>query len=221
MIGISIAEALKNKHTLTKLGVITANVDCIKNIPALKETILYEAGRIKKDYRIEEIAKLNAIADSRRAYKAFGKDPSRYRLSAEALHRRILKGQDLYFINNLVDVTNLISLKTHFSLGTYDLEKINGDVIFEIAEQGASYEGINRGILNIECLPAFKDGIDYFGNPTGDSARTMITDNTQKLLMIIISFSGNDMLIESLDLAGDLLEKYANATNVDKILIGE
>lgn len=82
-----------------------------------------------------------AIAASRKVYRTFGKDPARYRLSAEALIRRILKGNELYQVNNVVDIVNLVSLKSGFSIGGYDAEKINGDVKLSVGKLNDVYEG--------------------------------------------------------------------------------
>lgn len=74
--------------------------------------------------KVPDIPKREQIAVTRRAYRAFGKDPSRYRSSAEAMCRRIVQGKGLYHINNVVDCGNLFSIKTGYSLGIYDAEKV-------------------------------------------------------------------------------------------------
>lgn len=216
---LSISNNLLEKHPNTALAQIICDIKYMDKVPELIEVMNQKVADIEENIKMEDIAKFPIISDSRKAYKAFGKDPSRYRLSAEALHRRILKKQGIYFINNIVDITNLISMETKFSLGTYDMEKLKGDVTFEIAEPGANYEGINRGNLNIEYLPAFKDETSYFGNPTGDSERTMVRNTTTKMLMVIISFSGKEVLNNSLNFAFQLLNKYAHATNIETEII--
>ena len=60
----------------------------------------------------ESIKQQPAIAATREAYKRCGKDPSRYRPSAEALRRRLMRGLELYQIDTLVDLINLVSLRT-------------------------------------------------------------------------------------------------------------
>ena len=63
----------------------------------------------------ESIKLQPAIAATREAYKRCGKDPSRYRPSAEALRRRLMRGLELYQIDTLVDLINLVSLRTGYS----------------------------------------------------------------------------------------------------------
>jgi hypothetical protein len=91
--------------------------------------------------------------------KKLGKDPNRYRPSSEALCRRILKGQELYQINTLVDLINLVSLETGYSIGGFDDAKIRGGLTLGVGEAEEKFEGIGRGLLNIEGLPVYRDDI--------------------------------------------------------------
>ena len=60
--------------------------------------------------RFSSFWNLPGIRGSRAAYKAFGRNSGRYSVSSsEALLRRIRRGDDLYHINSVVDVNNLIS----------------------------------------------------------------------------------------------------------------
>jgi DNA/RNA-binding domain of Phe-tRNA-synthetase-like protein len=133
--------------------------------------------------------------------------------------RRVIKGHQLYRINNVVDLINLVSLRTGFSIGGYDAEKISGDVIFDIGTKDEPYEAIGRGGLNIEFLPVLRDSVSPFGSPTSDSVRTSVTVNTKKFLMIIVGFSGEICTSETLDLSVSLLKKYAAADNIETILV--
>ena len=106
-----------------------------------------------EDYRqrftLDSLKQLPAIQATRRAYKACGKDPSRYRPSAEALCRRILRGIPLYQIDTLVDLVNLVSIRTGYSIGGFDAGKIDGNrLVLGIGRAGEPYEGIGRGVLN-------------------------------------------------------------------------
>ena len=114
------------------------------------------------------------IAATRTAYKALGKDPSKYRNSAEAMLRRIAKKNGLYRVNNAVDVNNMISIESGYSLGSYDLAAVRGQIVWKRSPDGEKYQGIGKDVLNIEHLPALYDDLGIFGNPTSDSRRTMI-----------------------------------------------
>lgn len=159
--------------------------------------------------KIDEISQQPAIAASRKAYKMLGKDPARYRLSAEALMRRVVKGNSLYQINNVVDIVNLVSATSGFSIGGYDADKIVGNICLGIGEPGEPYEAIGRGQLNIECLPVLRDKIGAFGSPTSDSVRTAVSLETKHFLMVLFGFGAHEKISETLKLAEYLLHEYA------------
>ena len=165
--------------------------------------------------QIEDISKIPAISASRKAYKACGKDPLRYRLSAEALLRRVVNRNEIYQINNVVDLLNLVSISTGFSIGGYDAGKIEGDIIYGIGKPNEPYIGIGRGELNIEGMPVFRDSIGAFGTPTSDSERTSVSLETKRFMMIIIDYAATPQLAEATAFAKDLLVKYANAINFE------
>lgn len=176
-------------------------------------------GNIKNEYTLDNLTEQINIKASRQAYKKLGKEPSRYRVSSEALIRRILQNKGLYKINNVVDTNNLISLETGYSVGSYNLAKIQGDIIFRIGKEGEQYQGIGKELINIEKLPVFVDEIGPYGSPTSDSMRAMITEDSKEILTVLISFNGKTGLEESVELAKNYLEKYANAENVKSIIV--
>lgn len=109
---------------------------------------------------LDDIKSNDNINATRKAYKQLGKDPNRYRPSAEALRRRVVRGLGLYKINNLVDVINLLSLESGYSIGGFDADKISGDTLtLSVGTSDDLFEGIGRGILNIENLPLYRDAI--------------------------------------------------------------
>ncbi|MBR1944927.1 MAG: hypothetical protein IJ846_01350 [Alphaproteobacteria bacterium] len=152
------------------------------------------------------------VAATRAAYKVLGKDPSKYRNSAEAMLRRIAKKNGLYRVNNAVDVNNMISVESGYSLGSYDLAAIRGKIVWKRSPDGEKYQGIGKDVLNIEHLPALYDDLGIFGNPTSDSRRTMIENGQSKrLLYVIYAFDDADNLPYWLDKMAVLLEKYCAA----------
>lgn len=151
-----------------------------------------------------------AIAATREAYKHCGKDPSRYRPSAEALRRRLLRGLDLYRIDTLVDLINLVSLRTGYSIGGFDADKIQGDRLeLGIGRAGEPFEGIGRGMLNIEGLPVYRDKTGGIGTPTSDHERTKMGLETRHILAIVNGYSGREGLHEAAAMIQTLLRKYA------------
>ena len=104
-------------------------------------------------------------------------------------------------------------------MGSYDLAKIQGDIIFRIGKEGEQYQGIGNELINIEKLPAFADDIGAYGSPTSDSMRAMITENSEVILTALISFNGKNGLEESVELAKKYLVRYANAENIRSIIV--
>ncbi len=201
-------------------GYVAAVLSCtVKNSPSdprLWEEIAQEEAAIKANVKIEEINKWAPIKATRDVYKKLGKDPNRYRPSAESLRRRIVRGLSLYQVDTLVDLINLLSIRTGYSIGGFDLDKIQGgQLTLGVGREGELYHGIGRGELNIAGLPVFRDAVGGIGTPTSDEERTKIDLQTTRLLMIINGYSGYDGLEEAIDYAYRLLNQYASVEHAD------
>lgn len=186
----------------------------------LWKEITDEESVARSSMKLEEINKWLPIRATRQAYKRLGKDPNRYRPSAEALRRRILRELPLYKVDTLVDLINLLSIRSGYSIGGFDAAKIEGDaLVLGVGHEGEIYHGIGRGELNIAGLPVYRDAVGGIGTPTSDEERTKISLETSRLLMIINGYSG----LEGLEAAGTygvgLLKRYVSATNFEIELI--
>lgn len=165
--------------------------------------------------RLEEIKMQPVIAATREAYKRCGKDPGRYRPSAEALRRRLLRGMKLYQIDTLVDLINLVSLRTGHSIGGFDADKIQGTGLeLGIGKANEPFEGIGRGELNIEGLPVYRDAVGGIGTPTSDNERTKMGLETTHILAIVNGYNGAEGLKEAAEMIDGLLKEYAKAHNI-------
>ena len=215
MIKIQLAKELADKVKELQLSCILCDVEVEAKNEALWHRITEKVQELNHQLKVEEISQIPAISASRKAYKACGKDPARYRLSAEALLRRVVKRNEIYQVNNVVDALNLVSISSGYSIGGYDFNKIEGHVEFGIGKMNEPYEGIGRGELNIESMPVFRDRTGAFGTPTSDSVRTSVSDKTQKFLMIIIDYGAHEGLGKATELAKELLTEYTNATNFE------
>ena len=217
---IIISQNVRSKLPDLVLGCISCTVFISEDNQELWQEIETECKLIESTTVLDQVGSHPAIRASRLAYRLCGKDPARYRLSSEALMRRAVKGNPLYHINNVVDLVNLVSLKTCLSIGGYDAEKIAGEVTFDIGMKNEPYEAIGRGELNIEYLPVFRDTLSPFGSPTSDSVRTSVTGETTKFLMVIIGFSGEEQTRETVELSTRLLRKYAGADQIEIFYAG-
>jgi len=114
----------------------------------------------------------------------------------------------------LVDCINLISIHTGFSIGGFDLEKIDGDLFLGVGEANEKYDAIGRGLLNIEGLPVYRDKKGGIGTATSDEERTKIDLNTKSLLLIINSAGGKIGLEEAFEWSKRLLIDYVQAKEI-------
>lgn len=190
----------------------------VKNPPTSDELwaeITRAASELKASLPMEMVNKRPAIAATRAAYKALGKEPNRYRPSAEALSRRCVKGLELYRTLTIIDLINLVSIVTGHSIGAFDRDAVVGDVVeLGVGREGEPYEAIGRGQLNIACLPVFRDAVGGIGTPTSDNDRTKLTEHTRRLLVTLNIYGSGDVSDEeTVALIRRLLEKYASATN--------
>ena len=216
---ISIHPALKARAPNLVLGCISARVSIEKYNEALWREIDNHLAHLTTTIKPEQINSIPQIAAMRQAYKALGKDPSRYRGSAEALLRRVLSGKGLYQINSVVDINNLVSLESLNPAGTYDLEKITPPIELRIGAAGESYNGIGKDLINIESLPVFADATGPFGSPTSDSERAMVSLETRRVLMVVFSFNGSEGLERWVQRASELLLRYSSGEEIETFLV--
>jgi len=130
------------------------------------------------------------IAAVRTMYKRLGIDPTKTRPSSEALLRRVRRGDELPRINSLVDVINWTSLETQLSFGLYDASNIRGAVTMRRGREGEEYAGIRKDMVHVGGRLVLADAIGPFGNPTSDSARTMVTTATVEAVVVIYAPAG-------------------------------
>ena len=198
-----------------KIGLIRADVVNSETPDELWTEIEEASKRIRESYELSWINKRPAIVANRNLYKRMGKDPNRYRVSSEALCRRVVKGLELYRINALVDLINLVSMCSGYSIGGFDADKIVGDTVtLGVGRSGEKFEGIGRGLLNVEGLPLYRDAAGGIGSPTSDEERTKITLETTRLQMQIYAFGEEMPLDDTIEWSVSLLEKYTSAKNV-------
>ena len=215
---ITVSEEIRNACPQFAGIAIVAKVSNTAYNEALWKTIDAFTERYRATYTTDSIKDMATIRATREAYKKCGKDPSRYRPSGEALCRRLLRGLSLYQIDTLVDLINLVSIRYGYSIGGFDLDKVQGDALeLGIGKKDEPYEGIGRGTLNIEGMPVYRDEVGGIGTPTSDHERTKLTLGTTHLLTIINGYSGKEGLKEAADYMMELLRDYADGCEFEII----
>jgi DNA/RNA-binding domain of Phe-tRNA-synthetase-like protein len=216
---ISIDEELRKKCPRAALGCVTAHVLTGDTPAALLEEMRAREAKILSLPEPRAVLEASAILSTRAGYKALGKDPARYRGSAEALLRRILSGKNFPQINSVVDVINLVSVESRLPVGLYDRAHVEGNIVFRAGRAGETYKGIGKYDLNLEGLPVFRDELGPHGSPTSDSERTMVTPATTEIVAIIVSFGGSDALQSNCERMSALLQQYASGTEVQCVIV--
>lgn len=191
------------------LGMLDYEISVAPASSELNQTIS-EAAELRQQELLGEAAATDpVIADVRAAFKAIGKDPSRYRPSSEALTRRIVAGKGLYSVNNIVDCGNLVSLMTGLPIGCYDAAWIKGDMMLRPGTPGETYNGVGRKSINLEGLAVLADNDGPFGSAFSDSERTAITENTQNLVFVIYGLNVDIAHVEAAaEIADALITKF-------------
>ncbi len=130
---------------------------------------------------------VDVTAAVRTMYKRVGLDPTKNRPSSEALWRRVKKGDPLPRVNSLVDVINWCSLESQLPFGLYDAARIEGPVVLRLGHPDESYSGIRKDQVHVAGRLVLADALGPFGNPTSDSARTMVTVETTRAIVVIFA----------------------------------
>lgn len=202
-------------------GCVEAQVENTPYSEALWGEIKEREARFKASLTTETLKDIGSIAATRRVYRACGKDPSRYRPSGEALVRRILQGKGLYQVNTLVDIINLASMVSGYSIGGFDASKFRGDTLtLGVGRKDEPYEGIGRGLLNIEGLPVYRDAEGGVGTPTSDHERTKIDLSTRHLLVLVNGYDGDGAQVQATaDYIRELLGKYGGCDGTVSVFL--
>lgn len=199
-----------------RVMLVEADVENGQTPAELTEAIAQWGRDIMKVMEMGDIKNRPGIASTREVYKRLGKDPNRYRPSHEQMMRRFFKEQGLYEVSALVDAGNLLSLMSGYSVGVFDAEKVEGDVLkVGVGKAGEPYEGIGRGPLNIEGLPVVRDSAGGIGTPTSDNMRTRVDDSTRRIVMTLHIFREDLPVEETEALVKHLLTTYCHATGIE------
>lgn len=209
---IKIDDQLYSVYPDIRLGLLQfqANVkESDKNFwECMNHTVLFQ---VQKTIEGKQWNEIPGVKGSRAAYKAFGRNPGRYRVSSEALLRRVRRGDALYTINSVVDVNNLLSIESGLSVGSYDLDQIHGTITFRKAEKGDGYTGIGKDFLDMENMLVLADEEGIFGSSMSDSTRAMVKEQTKNVLLVLYCFEKDIDLLALLEKAQVYFQRFADA----------
>lgn len=218
---ISIHESIRQVIPNCRLGYLTISDVIVRGTPpALSQEFAQLQQEVAKVCNLELLPKLPRVLAVRNMYKKLDFDPSRYRPSSEDLVRQVLQKKDLYYVNSAVDVNNYCSIKYLLPFGLYDLDQIEGDVIYR-REQAGSYINMAGKEVSTDNKPFLTDNKGAFGNPTSDSRRTAVTLTTRNLLSVIYADESvsTEELSSMLDFVGNMFVCYNGGKVTGKYII--
>lgn len=137
------------------------------------------------DLEEKNVTDLAGIKEWRQIFKACGKDPNRYRHSAEALYRRVKKQDYLQPVNSSTDINNFFSLQYEIPIGIYDSDQLNGNLEIRKGAEDEEYIGLNGRMNSLKHLIVSVDDEGPFGSPFVDSERTCMTEKTKNAVQIV------------------------------------
>lgn len=217
---IEIDKQLFSVYSEIRLGLLHFQADVKESDAAFWDYMNHDVlPKVRNRVEGKEWNEISGIKGSRAAYKAFGRNPGRYRVSSEALIRRIRRGDDLYRVNSVVDVNNLISVESGLSVGSYDLAHIHGPITLRKAEEGEGYTGIGKDFLDMENMLVLADDEGIFGSSMSDSTRAMVTEDTKDILVVIYCFENDIDLGALLDEAQNAFQKFAQGRNMESWIV--
>ncbi|QKG83883.1 hypothetical protein GXN76_04930 [Kroppenstedtia pulmonis] len=197
---ISVDPEVKKKLPQLRLGVIRlTGCEIGPSTPELAKRMKIFVEQLQAEYTLEDVSDLTEIRYWRESFKRLGLSPSRYRPSAEALLRRILKEQDLPAVNSAVEMNNYFSLKYLLPFGIYDFSAITGPIRLYIGGNEDHYMGLNGRKNLMEGHLLLRDDTGPFGSPYVDASRTCVTEKTSDILQVVFSvYEQEDDLAELL-----------------------
>lgn len=167
------------------------------------------------------------IAAWREVYGSFGVKPSKYPCSVEALLSRVLRGQDLPEINEVVDIYNRISLKYVLPVGGEDWDKLTSDLTLTFATGTEDFDTFDGGQEVIQHPQAGEvvwldsSGVTCRAWNWRQCVRTRLTTDTKNAYFVLdrlhaMSFA--DLLAAGKELSENLQALAPDCTVVQEIL---
>jgi DNA/RNA-binding domain of Phe-tRNA-synthetase-like protein len=210
----------KDFPELMVLATVIGDLKIVREDPLLESLKDEIAREIRSKYDVESLKYVPSVRAYRDFFWNIGIDPTKSRPAAEALIRRILLGNQLPKINTFVDALNLASAKSGVAIGSFDADRIVGELIaIRYAVKGELFHGIGMDksitLCGREVVLSDDAGLIAI-YPYRDSERTKITETTRNALLIFCGVPGVglDMLQEAMNLAVNLITKFCGGLSM-------
>ncbi|NOX71486.1 MAG: arginine--tRNA ligase [Candidatus Micrarchaeota archaeon] len=209
-----ITKSIIDKYPSLRLGVLI--VTGIDNADEKRDAISM-LSNIQKEIRDKgfDIEKNETILKWREIYRSFGAKPKKHKSSVEALLARVISGENIGHINNLVDVYNYISLKYILPVGGDDTSKVDGNILLKFADgsEKARILGIDETISPKRGEVVYADDKEILCRRWNwrESKKSMMDENTKNAIIVIESLLPKEKLNEALNEMSGLIEKMFGA----------
>jgi DNA/RNA-binding domain of Phe-tRNA-synthetase-like protein len=189
MIPITISESIRGAVALAVFQ--AEGVSARGESAALERELAEVSERIRRLFP-DPAAAVELFQPARALYRALGLDPTKTRPSSEALARRVITGRGLYRINRVVDTCNLCSVDMALPVGLYDTEQVRWPAVLRPGREGEGYAGLGKDHVNVAGRYTLADAEGPFGNPSSDSYRTRIREETTACTFVIFAPAAYD-----------------------------
>jgi len=180
-----IHESLKQGGAHPRLGyILIRNAKVQGTPPSLAQKFFQLQTSIAAVYNIETLVNIPRLSGVGSLYNQKNFDATRYNLSSEELVRRVLDNKESYYVNSAVTVAHYCSINFLLPVGLYDLNQINGDIMYNIPLED-NYMDIKGDVMATDCKPFLSDGNGVFGNSNADTRRTAVSLSTNNLLAVV------------------------------------
>jgi len=208
-----------------KFGVLILKDITVK--PSTEEFLSFEQetfSQIRKKYSLDNLRGDKIIQSFRKLYWEHDMDPTKIRIASEAVVRRILKGENLWRVNNLVDCINNASAQSLLPMGLYDIGKLKPPITVRNAEPSEIFAKIGGGrtVCNgNEIVVSDSEKIIDYGYATADSDLTKADDNTTDALVLIFATEeiSKEYLLSTLEKTASLVTKFCGGRTAEKKIV--
>lgn len=207
MIPITIEETLRGSVLLAAFQ--TEGLTARGGSEGLEAELAEISARVRERYA-SPAAAAELFQPARTLYRALGLDPTKTRPSSEALIRRLITGRALYHINRVVDTCNLCSIDFALPIGLYDTIEVHWPAVLRRGREGEGYAGLGKDHVNVAGRYTLVDAEGPFGNPSSDSFRTRIREETTACTFVLFAPAGygRERLTAQLDLCAERMRRY-------------
>jgi DNA/RNA-binding domain of Phe-tRNA-synthetase-like protein len=126
------------------------------------------------------------MARAKSISKFYQTQGERNRSHIESLIKSISNGKSIKPVNFIVDSVMIAELKNALLLGVHDVDRIEGDILLDVAHAGERFMGIgNRSVMTRQNEVVLRDDAGMWASYTqGPDARTAVDAATRNIIIL-------------------------------------